>query len=508
MGGYAEETQKAMDLTQQEREAQKSVMQMITEPKAETLTKDEIRDRLQGAEWLDKAEQEKIKGLTGKSTEIAIDGEAAEIVGFGAKNVEEEIDGEKKKYSVATVKLADGREVEISAVDAMNKGVAQVLKFMQAEAGKSVGSNLGVTLLDVAAKAKDTAQAVTDAVNVMWSEALGIGTGKTNLDTKTEQRIREAVKKDIDAGAAARAKMMKEIRPGQGKVTLEGAAAGTKEYNTELAKLGKNIRVEAEFIAGMMKSLGMDVQMYWNPEESAKQGVYYGGEDGGIRVNLAGTYDTKGTHRSAVATVAHEGTHWLAANAPKAYQQMRSFTITNLAKNGVNVKAELRRIMDNYERHGESLDLNGAIDEMVAMGYEQVLTNEKLAAKLKTQDPETHGKLRQAVKWVVDKIREVIGSVRTTSSKYARSLMNVADEAARIWGIAYEEATGATETGTGTEERNSRRMDVEEDTKKGTLRAGAGVQAPTITSETNGTSLSSGNSLTKTGNNVKSKKII
>ena len=425
----------------------KSIMDMMTEPENREMTPALTRAMMKGAEWLEGEALNDVQGeLTGKATEVIADGEVAEVVGFGTKQV---TDADGKKHTVATAKLANGEEVSIADIQATSEGTAKVLQFLQNEGGKSIGSNLGAKVLELSANVRDTARLMTDAVNVMWSEYLETGKVKTNLSAAEEEQLRQAVRADIQADDQKRMKARKEIRPGEGAVTFDGKEAGTEEYESALGELSGKIRKEAEYIADLMKSAGMNVEMYYDESESAKQGVFNGGENGnGIRINLAGTFNAQGLHRSAVATVAHEATHWLAANAPGAYRQMRTFTLQNLQKSGMNVQAELRGIMDNYELHGESLDLGGAIDEIVAMGYEQVLTNEQLVRDLKEQDLTLFGKVKQAVQKVIDRLRGIRNDAVMTSSRYARALMNVADRAAQIWGIAYREARDAEGEGT------------------------------------------------------------
>ena len=441
----SDEAQQAQEQIKPLQIAQKSVMDLIVDPKEIGVSAESVSGMMAGAQAAtaeDIAEADAQGKRSGSAMEVIADGLYGEITGFTTENVQ---DKDGKNQSVVMVQIGEGaaaRTVDISQVKGLTDGAAQVLQVIGADRGQVIGNETGKALLQIASKAKDVTGAVTDAMNTMWAAVMEQKAPKTNLDKTTQETIANAVRADMDAAEAERVQNWRAIKPGQGTTTFNGYSYGTQEFNDAIGKLGKTHLNEANVIGNYAKSMGMDVQLYYDEKESAKQGAFYGGKDGaGIRINLAGTINKEGAHRSAVATFAHEVTHNIEANSPTAYKALRSFVLQNM---GSGLQNSLQHIMDNYAAHGESIDLNGALAELVAMGSEQVLTNEKLAAQLKEQDTTLYGRVQHAVNRLLKQIRGIRGDVMTTSSRYARAMQNVGDEMARIWAAAYEEAKGTT----------------------------------------------------------------
>lgn len=459
MGGFQAQVQKAQELTQQESEAKQSVMEMIAEPKSSGVSADQTEAKMDGAEWLKKgdAELEQAQGkATGKAGEVVADGMIGTVVGFGTKTEN------GQTFATAMVEAAGKTtEVDLADVQATNEATAKVLQFMQTENGQSIGSNLGAAVMKIAT-AKNAAGVMSDAVNLMISDLTGTAAKVSTLNREQQQAIRTAIEQDNAEADAQAAQNKKELTPGEGKITYDGTTYGTKAFSEKLNGLGKGIRDEANYVARLMKSAGMNVDFYYNAEESENQGAFYGGE--GIRINLAGTYNAQGVHRSIVATVGHEATHWLRANSPAAYRQMQKYVMQVQQKNGTDLQGALRHIMDNYEQYGEHLTMDKAAEELVAMSCEQIFTNEKLVNELQAEDPTLYGKIKQAVMRIVNRLREAItGNTQATSSRYAKRIQSTLDELGRVWKIAYEAAKGAEGTGEGTRVANSRKMDEEYD---------------------------------------------
>lgn len=428
-------------------EAQKSVMDLMIEPKESGITPESVSGMMAGAQAAtaeDIAEADANGKRSGSALEVIADGMYGEIKGFTTKNVKGE-DG--KNHTVVMAQIGEGdaaREVDISQVKGLSDGAAQVLQVIGADRGQVIKNETAKALFNLVQSTKDTAGTVADAMKTMWAAAMQQKAPKTNLDKTAQDTITEAIQKDMDAAEEQRVQNWRKITPGQGRAVYNGFTYGTKQFNDAISKLGNTARNEANVIGNYAKSMGVEVELYYDAEDSARQGAFYGGQDGaGIRINLAGTINQQGAHRSAVATFAHEVTHNIEANSPTAYKELRTFVLQNVQKNGKNLQGELQHIMDNYEAHGESIDLNGAIAELVAMGSEQVLTSEEVAAQLKQQDPSLFGKVRKAVTRLINQIRGIKGDVLTTSSRYARAIQNVGDRMAKIWLAAYEEAKNA-----------------------------------------------------------------
>ena len=451
---------------QSARAAQKSVMDLITTPgeRAAENIRDSVASRMATARYITEKDAEMQEALaagekrTGSPLEVVADGKIGNVTGIGLK----EIRGENGTTWAVTAKVetADGTiEVDLNDVLSTNERTAQVLQMVQAENGQSIGEHMTMQLLKIAQNTKDIAGAATDAISIAMDDLLGEKSKVTTLSKKEELELRAALEEDKKAGDAEAAKNQKQLNPGKAKIVLNGVEYGSQKFAQELGKYGAQIRDEANYVARLMKSIGMDVEFYYdNSEEgSARQGAFVGTQ--GIRLNLAGTFTSDGVHRSVVATAAHEATHWLRANAQEAYRQLQTYALKGLQNANVNVRSELRRIMDNYALYGEHLTMDKAAEEMTAMGCEEIFTNEQLVSDLQAEDPTLYGKVKQAIQHVMNLLRKVAGqNMATSSRRYAQKLRGTLDQLAKVWKITYEAAKGATETGTGTREMFSRRM--------------------------------------------------
>ena len=412
---------------------QENMSAMATEPQTAEKAIRETEEKMEGWKTAEKAQ---VLMAGGKMTGMTamVDGNAAEVTGVT-----------RTEDGGLQVNFANGESAAASEVRAVGEGMARTLQYLNNDQGRTVGLNLANAMLQIGSKTKNTAKAVTDAMSIMYSETLGIPGGKTSLSSKEEAAIREAVQKDIEESEVKRTKNSRKINLGQGKTTYNGAEYGSDRFRNALKGLDSSIRNEAMAIASIAKSAGFDVELYYDKSDTANQGSFSTG--GGIRINLAGEFNTEGVRRSALATMSHEVTHWLEANSKDSYKALRSFVVSNLQKSGVNVRAELNNIIETYGAHGVDLDLSGAVAEMVAKGCEQVLTNENVVRQLKEQDPALHGKIREAVRKVVSRIRNALADATNTSSRYAKQLMKYADQLSKVWLEAYNEALGAKGTG-------------------------------------------------------------
>lgn len=444
---------------QNARAAQKSVMDLITTPgeRAAEDIRGNVASKMETARYITEKDAEMQEALaageqrTGSPLEVVADGKIGNVTGFGLK----EIRGENGTTWAVTAKVetADGTiEVDLNDVLSTNENAAKVLQMVQAENGQSIGEHMSLELLKIAQTTKDIAGAATDAISIAMDDLLGEKTKVTTLSKKEELALRAALEEDKKAGDAEAAKNRKQLKPGEATITLNGHEYGSHGFTQELGKYGAQIRDEANYVARLMKSIGMDVDFYYdNSEEgSARQGAFVGTK--GIRLNLAGTFSKDGTHRSVVATAAHEATHWLRANAQDAYRQLQTYALQGLQKANVNVRSELRRIMDNYALYGEHLTMDKAAEEMTAMGCEEIFTNEQLVSDLQAEDPTLFGKVKQAVQHALNLLHKVAGeNMATSSRRYAQKLRGTLDQLAKVWKITYEAAKGAksAEGGTG-----------------------------------------------------------
>jgi hypothetical protein len=445
MGNFKATEQMVKEAVEFVQSAQNSVMEMLTKPDNSKATEEKVTEIMSDAKPISRKNTDYLLaegGRSGSTLETVSDGKVSDIKSVEIRQAEDQETG--KKVNRYTVLMEDGREVDIADVRATDENTAKVLKFLAQDGGRTIGNNLANAVIGIASELKKGGETVenvvTDAVRMLWSEATGQKAPAVSVSTETAGKLRDALKTDLRNAEDERLQRRRAIKPGEGKVTYNGTEYGSNTFERALEDLSKEQKTEAKAIAEIAQAAGFDVELYSDSEDAGNQGSY--SSDGGIRINLAGEYNTQGLHRSALATFAHEITHNLEANSTDAYNRLKQFVFTSLKNNGMNLQNELESIIFSYDRHGENIDLNGAISELVAKGCEQVLTNEQVVTQLREQNPGTFGKIREAVKDLLGRIRNAIGGMRDTSSKYAKALMGVTDELSRLWMGAYEEATG------------------------------------------------------------------
>ena len=382
------------------------------------------------------AEEENGSAHTGSSTEIIVDGKIQNIQGFKTGEVTD-ADGNKKNGIL--VQLDDGTEVPIWKVKTTNERTAGVLQLAQQDTGNMISGDFANTLIKVGENVKNQAVFFRDAMQARLDVFLQRKTGNTTLTSEQLAAIQEQSRLEYEQRDADRIKGYTEIKPGQGKTTYNGKAYGTRQFKEEIAKLSPSVQEEARVIAEVAKAAGFNVEFYYDEKDTANQGCFWTGT--GIRINLAGTTDTENqNHKSALAIFGHEGTHWLEANSPAAYKELRSFVLKNLQARGEDLSARLQNMLNIYNNAGHTTDVFDGISEIVARSFEEIMLNEQVVTQLRTQNKKLYGKLKEAVQRIINRIKGVSGTAMMSSHSFAKALRNVSDQMGRLWLNAYEEA--------------------------------------------------------------------
>lgn len=444
-----------MEQTKDERSVQETVLDMLRPEEDRKKEAGRYAGMMEGAETATKAEINAAGGLKTRSgLEVIRDGQILEILEANMRTVKE--DG--KDVQRLKLKLSDNSEVDAATVKAANEGLAKVLRFSAAGGNRLLGANTLNTVIMRAGKTADPASLARDAVRITLDTVMGTKS-RTDLDEATDAELRDAAKQDYQAAEAERIRNYRQLKPGQGKVSFAGAEYGTKEFGKALQQLNRTQRNEADAIGKIAKAAGFTVNLIYDPENVKEQGSYSTAD--GITVNLAGeAYG--GKHRSALATLAHEMTHWLEGNSQADYAKLRSFVMNNMQRSRYDVEGELQGIMANYARNGVELDLNGAMAEMIAKSAEEILTNEKVIRQLKESDPGLHGNIQRIVSDMVGRIQVALGQIKLSSSRYAQGMREYADKMSDLWLATYEEAKGVRGTGkAGTVQASQQESEIE-----------------------------------------------
>lgn len=464
MGKFSPQVASIEEQTATERAASKSVMEMLPQANDADVTADAVKKIVDGATVAATEDIRNAEGArTGNKGETVSEGKIADIASIALKKVDVETEGDdgKPKTEQQTrwqITMSDGRVVDIADVKATNQDVAETLAFLQNDSGQVVGQNLADAVMKIATTKKtgkaggDMATTLSGAVRIMWAAATEQATPKiSGMSAEDAAAITDAVKADLEESEKKRLSGFTVLAAGKGTTTLNGVAYGTNAFNEMVNKvvrdnnLGDNVKTEAQVIGSIAKTVGAQVELYYDANDTANQGMFTAG--GGIRINLAGTTNKEGAHRSALATFAHEVTHNIEANSPDAYKALRSFVFTSLGGK-LNIQNELSRIQAAYAHYGEHLDIAGAVSELVAKACETVLTDESVIRQLQEQDADLAGTVGDAVNELVDRVQSIKGDALTSASMYARAMGDVSRGLSQAWMGAYREAAGAKGTTT------------------------------------------------------------
>ena len=136
-----------------------------------------------------------------------------------------------------------------------------------------------------------------------------------------------------------------------------------------------------------------------------------------------------------VVTFGHEMTHWLQRNSLQGYNQLESFVMSEMRRNGVNVS---QRVMEVMAKRG--LNIEDAMSEIVADSCDQILANEEVAQHIQETNKGLFKEIKGFVKDLVGRVRNAIKGMDESKSRDARAMMYSANRLAKIWLGAYDEA--------------------------------------------------------------------
>lgn len=444
-----------MDATQKDAEAAASVSELLNQRKAQ-----ETQEAEDPGEQL--ATEEDMTQATGTRTEgsrsVIVDGQWAKLGSLvadenGSLGWKVTIDGTEKTVKASQIRATDFSTAAIIRQAAVNPGMFSRWFTNDLIAANERGEikNVGRFLLD--------AQKVRVAGYLgMQMPANTLGSAAQDLYDHAKQEHamnRDAQLKGSNAGR-------------QGKVTFMGAEYGTREWNQAIksANLDSDQQAQIDAIAGIAQRAGIEVTFRDAAEVAKEMGVedpekYYGWENGsGISVNVEGldfqlgedgNPEVRGQHNMLV-TFGHEMTHWLQRNSMQGYNSLESFVMGEMRRNGVNIQKRVMDVMENRE-----LSIEDAMSEIVADACDQILGNEKVAQHIQETNQGLFKEIKHFVSDLVGRVKAAIKGMDQSASRDARAMMRSANNLAKVWMGAYDEAiSGAVREGDAAQEANER----------------------------------------------------
>ena len=266
----------------------------------------------------------------------------------------------------------------------------------------------------------------------------------TRLSDKAAQQLFDAAREEFNEKDQQRVLNQVKVEPGKGVVTFDGAEYGTPEWNSKLRSLIKQQRNQMGALGEIVTRLGNRLNLINDPKNP---GVYgFEQSDGTITINVAGM-NRNGLNHHMLVTMSHELTHWLEQNSAEGYNQLRQYVLDSLRSKGQNIAQLVVDTINNQNavlgaESGNTLDINGAMAEIVAKSSENLLRSEAVRNEIAETNPSLYNKIKTFVKDFTARVRQAVQGMTGSLSREARTLLGETDRIAELWMSARKEALG------------------------------------------------------------------
>ena len=268
---------------------------------------------------------------------------------------------------------------------------------------------------------------------------------------RTTDLTREQFKAAFDAGKARISSGLKAtlLEKGSGKVSFESYRDGDTEY---AAPTEDEIRVfegtaRYDVLQRVAKAAGVDLVFFKAPK-SAVNGQYLNGK---VYINMDAAPRTSAELGSyTMQTAAHELTHYLREKDPARYVDLKDFVVKKLIETGKleDGRTLFELIRDKralYEQHGQTMTIDGVLEEVVADASEMVLKDNQTLTEVKKENAKLSRSIRDYMRNFVLKLTEAFTGVEATKAE-AKAMQKYLGEMQKIWSAGvFGEGEAATQ---------------------------------------------------------------
>jgi hypothetical protein len=224
-------------------------------------------------------------------------------------------------------------------------------------------------------------------------------------------------------------------RAGTNFVTVYGDEAGLVQ-NDYVAKLPKET---AALYNRLARAGGVKIELADSVRGGTANGEFLPGKN---TIRLAMDADN-----ALDVVAAHEITHRLQQLAPEAYRKYRDYVMNyRTGQNQGGSASIVEAYRSNAADAGVNLTTEEAMDEIAADFTQELIENKDLFGELAKKDRSIAGKLLDAIKEFIAKVKSVFRGNAAAQDQAARSEygvdMKTLEEAARLWTEAYNAAEG------------------------------------------------------------------
>lgn len=369
------------------------------------------------------------------------------------------------------------------------KSQAEAMDYLVTKKAYLVSEKFAETakrILEKNETAKNSKNFVDDAMKIMLAaQSLEENMPKVQMDEEAAKELWDEAKAEFDKKEAQRIQAQQPAVPGKGTAEFDGAEYGTEEWTAKLKDLSKTLRNQIGAVGEIATRMGLKVGII---NDTNRTNVYgYEMKDGTITLNAAGL-NRNGMNHHMLTTMAHEMTHWLEQNSAEGYKDLRTFALDSLRKEGKDIAKLMVQTINNHNAQlaetGETLDMNGAMAEIVAKSCENILSSQEMANALKDVNPSLYNKVKTYVKNFVARLNAAIQGMDASLSAEALALKKYTDDIAKLWLKASNEAWKREAPAKGQRPEEGVQFSIKEGNKKGSPSAAADSHIPASTSET------------------------
>lgn len=385
------------------------------------------------------------------------DGELRTAVQLGQANKQiEGILGEAKNRAIAFVKNALAEQVESGDAQAVAEAVVareageeltdeqqaaldkyenldldDVTEEMAEEApafGAAEAYQLGLSgrrFEEVESTLRDMGMEVTDEIRGEFER------GQAELAARETRRI-QAVKAWNAGRDGSRVGVVRSIQP------EEAAAAGVR---TIQGPINKHLRDSITALRGLAESTGVNMVLFESPIKEGEHSGANGWYDSKTQTVYLDMYSGKGNEQALMRTASHELTHFIQDWSPAQYKKYRDFLLDHYYGSDNNA---VKRLTQEQMDKDSTLDLPGAMDEVVADASEMMLEGDEDATKaLAEKHPSLFVRIRGWIdRWAKALSRAWKGlSPTNEASRMLKASAEKFTEAQRMWWEALEDAS-------------------------------------------------------------------
>lgn len=248
-----------------------------------------------------------------------------------------------------------------------------------------------------------------------------------NTDVKEKQeRVDRRVQAAKEEGASRK----------RGEVVYEGNAKNlSKRQKTSiraLKEIARTLGVRFVLFESYENQNGERVYTDSNGVEKSAPNGWYDPATGEIHIDVFAGENADGT---ILFTAAHELTHMIKEWSPQKYEILKNFLLERYSEKSISVEQLVANQIAKAKDNGRDVDVDEALEEVVADSCESFLVDSEAIAELKKKDATLWEKIKSEIQKLLNKIKILYNGLVPDSDegKYVRQMKDTLEELHALW---------------------------------------------------------------------------